>query len=101
MTSVWIAVVVVSLICVVLRAAGPVFVRASFPRRAERWLQLAAPALLAGFVAVQTLSTQQRLVIDGRLAGLAVAALLIGLRRSPALVLVAAAAATAAVRFFA
>jgi branched-subunit amino acid transport protein len=100
-SGVWIAVVVVSIICVLMRAAGPVLVRGSFPRPLERWLQLAAPALLAGFVAVQALTTQQRLVVDARLAGLAVAALAIAARRSPAVVLLAAAAATATVRLFA
>lgn len=98
MNAVWTAVVVVSLVCVLLRAAGPVLVRGAFPARVERWLQLAVPALLAGFVAVQTLSTQQRLVVDARLAGLAAAAVAIWTGRSPVVVLVAAAAATALVR---
>jgi branched-subunit amino acid transport protein len=100
-SGVWISVVVVSIICVLMRAAGPVLVRDSFPRPLKRWLQLAAPALLAAFVAVQALTTQQSLVVDARLAGLAVAALAIAARRSPAVVLLAAAATTAAVRLFA
>jgi branched-subunit amino acid transport protein len=96
--GVWAAVAIVSLICILLRAAGPLMVRNSLPRRLERWLQLLAPALLAGFVAVQTLSTQQRLTVDARLAGVVVAGLAIAARRSPVVVLLAAAAATAVVR---
>lgn len=98
MSTVWTAVIVVSLICVLLRAAGPLLVRQGLPRPVERWLQFLAPALLAAFVAVQTVASHQRLVIDARLAGVAVAGIAIMLRRSPIVVLLAAAAATAAVR---
>jgi branched-subunit amino acid transport protein len=100
MTTVWAAVAIVSLICILLRAAGPMVVRKALPRRLDRWLQLLAPALLAGFVAVQTLATGHSLTVDARLAGVTMAGLAIMARRSPVVVLLAAAATTAAVRAF-
>lgn len=51
--------------------------------------------LLAALVAVQTLDGGERLVLDARLPALAVAAILVW-RRAPFLVIVLAAAATAA-----
>jgi branched-subunit amino acid transport protein len=98
MTTVWVAVALVSLVCVLLRAAGPLLVRQPFPPKVDRWLQLLAPALLAAFVAVQTLGSEHRLTLDARLAGVAAAALAILTGRSPLLVLLVAAGATAAVR---
>jgi branched-subunit amino acid transport protein len=98
MTSVWLAVLLVSLVCVVLRAAGPVAVRRSLPPKVDRWLQLMAPALLAAFVAVQTLGKDHHLIPDARLTGVTAAAAAILAGRSPLVVLVVAAAATAAVR---
>ena len=70
----------------------------------ERWLEqrtvarisaLLPVALLAALAAVQTMSDGARLVVDARLAGLAVAVLAL-LLRAPFLVVVGAAAATAA-----
>jgi branched-subunit amino acid transport protein len=99
MTAVWSAVVIVSVICVLLRTAGPLVMHnRSFPSRVERALQLAVPALLAAFVAVQALASHQRLVVDARLAGLAAAALAIMGRRSPLVILLVAAAAAAVFR---
>ena len=52
-------------------------------------------ALLAALVAVQGLTTEDRIVVDGRLAGLAVAALALALR-APFIVVIALAGATGA-----
>jgi branched-subunit amino acid transport protein len=98
MTAVWVAVGLVSLVCVLLRAVGPLLVRRPFSASVDRWLQLVAPALLAAFVAVQTLGSEHRLILDARLAGVGAAALAILTGRSPLLVLLLAAGATAAVR---
>jgi branched-subunit amino acid transport protein len=99
MTTVWAAVAIVGLICIALRAAGPLLMQGrSFPRNVERGLELAVPALLAAFVAVQTLASHQRLVVDARVVGLAAASAAIVLRRSPAVILLAAAAAAALFR---
>jgi uncharacterized membrane protein len=52
-------------------------------------------ALLAALIATQTFVSDQRLVLDARVAGLAVAALALW-RRAPFLIVVVAAAATTA-----
>ena len=58
-------------------------------------LDLVAVPLLAALIVTQTVGTGQRLVLDARLPALAVAAVLVW-RRAPFLVVVLAAAATAA-----
>ena len=96
MTGLWVAVLVASLGCYALKLAG-----LSVPDRVlarpvvQRVADLVPVVLLAALVAVQTLTTGERIVLDARLAGLAVgvAALLL---RAPFLVVVAAAAVTAA-----
>ncbi|HZG99154.1 MAG TPA: AzlD domain-containing protein [Nocardioidaceae bacterium] len=96
MTGLWVAVLVASLGCYALKLAG-----LSVPDRVlarpvvQRVADLVPVVLLAALVAVQTLTTGERIVLDARLAGLAVgvAALLL---RAPFLVVVAAAALTAA-----
>jgi branched-subunit amino acid transport protein len=95
-TGLWVAVLVASLGCYALKLAG-----LSVPERVlarpvvQRVADLVPVVLLAALVAVQTLATGERLVLDARVAGLAVglAALLL---RAPFLVVVAAAALTAA-----
>ena len=96
MTGLWVAVLVASLGCYALKLAG-----LSVPARVlarpvvQRVADLVPVVMLAALVAVQTLTTGERIVLDARLAGLAVgvAALLL---RAPFLVVVAAAALTAA-----
>ena len=93
---IWTAVIVASLGCAALKLAGW-----SLPARwlEGRLLQRAAlllpVALLAALVAVQTLGAEGRLVVDARLAGVGVAAVLLAVR-APFLVVILAAAATAA-----
>jgi len=95
-TGLWVAVLVASLGCYALKLAG-----LSVPERVlarpvvQRVADLVPVVMLAALVAVQTLTTGERIVLDARLAGLAVgvAALLL---RAPFLVVVAAAALTAA-----
>jgi branched-subunit amino acid transport protein len=79
-----------------LKAVGPVAIgRRQLPGGAIEVLELLSIPLLAALVAVQTLNGGQRLVLDARAAALAVAAVLVW-RRAPFLVVVLAAAATAA-----
>jgi branched-subunit amino acid transport protein len=79
-----------------LKAVGPVAIgRRQLPAGAIEVLELLSIPLLAALVAVQTLNGGQRLVLDARAAALAVAAVLVW-RRAPFLVVVLAAAATAA-----
>jgi uncharacterized membrane protein len=93
---IWAAVIAASAACYGLKLAG-----LSLP---QRWLQdprlqrtipLIPIALLAALVATQTFSTGQHLVLDVRAAALGVAMIAVVLR-APFLVVVAAAAATAA-----
>jgi branched-subunit amino acid transport protein len=80
-----------------LKAVGPVLAggRRLGPQ-VTRLLDLVAVPLLAALILVQTLGNGHRLVLDARVPALAVAALLVW-RRAPFLVVVLAAAATAAI----
>jgi branched-subunit amino acid transport protein len=80
-----------------LKAVGPLGVgRRRLPERAIGVLELLSIPLLAALVAVQTLNDDGRLVVDARVPAVGVAAVLVW-RRAPFLVVVFAAAATAAV----
>ena len=96
---IWTAVLVASAGCAALKLAGW-----SLPRR---WLEgerlqraaiLLPVALLAALVAVQTVGADRALALDARLAGVAVAALLLAVRAPFLLVILAAAATAAALR---
>ena len=79
-----------------LKAMGPVLAGGrELGPQLRRTLDLVAVPLLAALILVQTLGDGQRLVIDARLPALAVAGVLVW-RRAPFLVVVLAAAATAA-----
>ncbi len=94
--TVWAAVVVGSVGCYLLKLAG-----LSVPARwveqpyVARIVDFVPAALLAALVAVQTVTSGDRLVVDGRLAGVAVAALALALR-APFIVVVVLAGATGA-----
>lgn len=92
----WTAILLTAAGCYLLKLAG-----LSVP---QQWLEhplvsrvsvLLPVALLAALAAVQTLADGTRLVLDGRLAGVAVAVVAL-LLRAPFLVVVGAAALTAA-----
>ncbi|MGZ5338405.1 MAG: AzlD domain-containing protein [Thermoleophilaceae bacterium] len=96
MSAAWTAVIVVGLATVALKAAGPVLAGGrELPPSSGRVVNLLAPALLAALVATQAFASEESLVIDERGAGLAVAGVAI-LLRAPLLVVVVAAAVTAA-----
>jgi branched-subunit amino acid transport protein len=90
--------VLLGLACVsyALKAAGPVLAggRRLGPQ-ARQALDLVAVPLLAALILVQTLGDGHRLVADARVPALAVAGVLVW-RRAPFLVVVLAAASTAA-----
>jgi branched-subunit amino acid transport protein len=92
----WAAIIVLAAAAYAMKALGPVVVgqRALRPGLTQV-LELVAVPLLAALVLVQTLDAGGRLVLDARVPALAVAALLVW-RRAPFLVVVLAAAATAA-----
>jgi branched-subunit amino acid transport protein len=95
-SPVWAAVLVVGVATIAIKAAGPVLAgERELPPRAGRVVDLMAPALLAALVATQALSTDDRLVLDERAAGLLAGAVAV-LLRAPLLAVVVVAAATAA-----
>lgn len=97
-TVLWTTVVVASLGCYLLKLAG-LSVPASWVEQpwVARVVDFVPAALLAALVAVQALSSGRELVLDGRLAGLAVAAVALALRAPFIVVLVLAGAAGALV----
>ena len=99
--SVWLAVIAAGLGCYLLKLAG-----LSVPARLvehpvmERIADFIPVAMLAALVAVQVFASGQSLVVDARLAGLAVAFVLL-LVRAPFLVVVfGAALVTALIRLW-
>ncbi|MET4705025.1 AzlD domain-containing protein [Frigoribacterium sp. UYMn621] len=94
--TLWLIVIIASLTCLSLKIAG-YLVPASFLEKPApaRVANLLTVALLAALIAVQTLGAGSRIVFDARLPAVAVAALLLALR-VPFIVVVIAAAATAA-----
>jgi Branched-chain amino acid transport protein (AzlD) len=95
-TAVWLTIALVAVASATLKAAGPLLLgdRQLGPR-ATRVIALLAPALLTALVLVGTVATDQRLVIDARLAGIAAAGVAL-LFRAPLLVVLAAAVLTTA-----
>jgi len=92
----WSALLALCAISYALKASGPVLAGGRQLRpRVRQTLDLVAVPLLAALIAVQTLGDGNRLVLDARVPALAVAAVLVW-RRAPFLVVVLAAAATAA-----
>ena len=94
----WVLVLGASLGCYLLKLAG-LSVPAGWVEQAwvARVVDFVPAALLAALVAVQAVATEQELVVDGRLVGLAVAALALALRAPFIVVLVLAGAAGAGV----
>ena len=96
MTTLWTAVLLGALGCYAIKLAGlSVPARVLESPRVERIGALLPIALLAALTATQTFATAQRLTIDARAAGLAVALVAV-LLRAPFLVVVVLAAGTAA-----
>jgi branched-subunit amino acid transport protein len=95
-TALWTAVLVGSIGCYLLKLAG-LSVPAAWVEQpwVARVVDFVPAALLAALVAVQAATSDDRLVIDGRLAGLAVAALALALR-APFIVVLVLAGATGA-----
>ena len=97
MSATWIAVLVTAVCCYLLKLAGlTVPPRWLAHPRAQRFATLVPVALLAALIAVQSVGRGQSLAIDpARLAGLGAAAVAL-LLRAPFLVVIVAAAGTAA-----
>jgi len=94
--SAWLAILAGAAGCYALKAAGLAVPRRVLDdARTQRVAALLPVALLAALAATQAFAAGERLVLDARAAGLAVAALAV-LARAPFLVVVALATATAA-----
>jgi branched-subunit amino acid transport protein len=96
--TLWAVVLAASLGCYLLKLAG-LSVPAAWVERpwVMRMVTFVPAALLAALVAVQATASGQDLVVDGRLAGLAAAALALALRAPFVVVLVVAGATGALV----
>jgi branched-subunit amino acid transport protein len=93
---VWLCVLAVGVATIAIKASGPVLAAGrELPSSTARVVDLLAPAVLAALVATQAFGSDDELVLDERAAGLLAAGLAI-LLRAPLLVVVLAAAVTAA-----
>jgi branched-subunit amino acid transport protein len=98
-SSTWIVVLTVGAVTVFFKAAGPVFLgRRTLPPRALALVEVLAPAMLAALVVTQAVGGDEELVLDERLAGIAVAGIALVLRAPLLVVMVAAATAAALLR---
>jgi branched-subunit amino acid transport protein len=95
-TALWAAVLAASVGCYLLKLAG-LSVPAAWVEQpwVARVVDFVPAALLAALVAVQAFTSGQDVVVDARLAGLAVAAVALALRSAFIVVLVLAGAAGA------
>jgi branched-subunit amino acid transport protein len=96
MTAAWEVVIAVGATTALLKGAGPVFLGdRALPPRALALVDVLAAAMLAALVVTQAVGGDEELVLDERLAGIAVAGVAV-LLRAPLLVVMAVAAAAAA-----
>jgi branched-subunit amino acid transport protein len=96
-SEVWVAVAVVGLGTVGLKALGPVVLGGrALPEGLTGIVELLAPAVLSALVAVQAFGADRALVLDARLIGLAAAGIALW-RKAPMIVVVLVAAVTTAV----
>lgn len=94
----WIAILVLGAGSYLLKGTGPLLFGERAPASLARIAGLVTPALLAGLIAVQTFGVERSLTVDARAAGLAVAGLAVWKRAPFVVVVVVAAAVTAALR---
>ena len=101
MTSTWLTVLAVAGATIAIKAAGPVILGGrQLPDRVLNIVALLPASLLAALVAVLTFEAGGALTVDARAVGVAVAAVAIWLRTPILLVVLLAAAVTAAARAF-
>lgn len=96
MSAAWTVVIVVGVVTVCIKGAGPVLLGGrELSPRVLGVVELMAPTLLAALVVVNAFADGEHLVFDARAAGLGAAGVAI-LVRAPLLVVVVVAAAAAA-----
>ena len=101
MSTVWVAIVAVTLASAAIKAAGPILVGGREPPlRVNAVIALLAPALLAALVVTETFGDNGHLVLDERALGVGVAAVALALRAPVLLAVALAALVTALARLF-
>jgi branched-subunit amino acid transport protein len=99
MSAAWWLVALVGVATIAIKGAGPVLLGGKpLPPRIGRIIGLLAPALLAALVAISTFGGDRALVLDERAVGVGAAAVAVGLKAPPLLVVVVAAVVTAVTR---
>lgn len=99
MTRGWLVVMMVGVLTIMIKAAGPVVLgRRTLPPSLQPVLKLLAPALFAALTVTQVLAHGKALTVDARIGGLLVAVVGAWGRISPPIVLLGAAAVTAGIR---
>jgi branched chain amino acid efflux pump len=99
MSDAWLVVVLVGAGTVAIKAIGPILLGGrELPPRIGSMIGLLAPALLAALIATNTFGDGRSLVVDERLIGVAAAGIAIWRKAPVLLVVVIAAAVTAAAR---
>jgi branched-subunit amino acid transport protein len=100
-STLWITIVAVALASVAIRAFGPIVVGGrELPAGMAGVIALLVPSLLTALVVTQTFGEAQRLVLDEKAIGVAVAAVALALRAPVLLAVVLAVVATALARAF-
>jgi uncharacterized membrane protein len=100
-STLWVAIVAVTLASAVIKAAGPILVGGrELPPRVSAVIALLAPALLAALVVTETFGDDGHLVLDERALGVVVAAVALALRAPVLLAVALAALVTALARLF-
>jgi branched-subunit amino acid transport protein len=95
----WLVVTFVGIATIVIKSFGPLLLGGrELPPRFASLIGLLAPALLAALVAINTFGSDRSLVLDERVLGVAAGAVAIWRRAPVLLVVVIAAAVTAATR---
>ena len=102
MRGAWLVVTLVGIATIAIKSIGPLLLGGrDLPPPIATLIGYLAPALLAALVAINTFGAGRSLVLDARVLGVAAGAIAIWRRAPVLLVVVIAAAVTAAARAFA
>ena len=97
----WVVVGIVGAVTIAFKASGPVLLgNRRLPERVSAVVDVLAPAMLGALVVTQTVGGDREIVLDERLLGVAVGAVAVVLRAPLVVVMTAAAATAAVVRLF-
>jgi hypothetical protein len=100
-STLWVAIVAVTLASAAIKAAGPILVGGrELPPRVNVVIALMAPALLAALVITETFGDDGHLVLDERALGVGVAAIALALKAPVLLAVALAVLVTALARLF-